>query len=139
MNFQVVTQMMNAAKDGDLETIERLSHENPSLMTLHISDLAMQHGHLNIIRFCVENGFPLDKEAIAAATFGHLDILQFIYQRFKHVQFSNKTMESAAGGDQVHVLQYLSKLSIDYDKEDLKRAAKRTNAKRVLKWLETLE
>lgn len=78
-----------------------------------------------------------------AATFGRLDILQFIYQRCKHVQFSNKTMECAAGGDQVHVrlralavLQYLSKLSIDYDKEDLRKAAERTNAKQVLKWLE---
>ena len=47
--------MMDAAKDGNLDIIEELSRDSPSLMTLQVSDLAIQHGHLDIIRFCVEN------------------------------------------------------------------------------------
>jgi len=76
--------------DWDRRTIER----------------AAEHGNLAMVKYCVENGCPMDEYACwCAAQYGHLDVLKYLHEN--DCPWDSDTCWSAYEYDRIDCLNYL--------------------------------
>lgn len=77
-------------------------------------EFAARHGHLDCLRYLIEKDRNIvDKVAIAWAAFkGHLEIVKYLFTN--GFELTKKACESAAGGGQLHVLQWAHELGFGY-------------------------
>jgi hypothetical protein len=76
--------------DWDRRTIER----------------AAEHGNLAMVKYCVENGCPMDEDACwCAAQYGHLDVLKYLHEN--DCPWDSDTCWSAYEYDRIDCLNYL--------------------------------
>lgn len=93
-----------AAKYGHLDLI-RWCEENGSTITNKISHKASRHGHFEILEWVKDNDHPWDEVCCnKAARSGNSDILKWLYSN--GCPWDNSTCEAAAAGGHVEILKW---------------------------------
>jgi hypothetical protein len=68
---------------------------------------AALHGNLEMVKYCVANGCPVDEGACAdAAKYGHLECLKYLHEEGK-APWNSDTAARAAQKGHLHILEYL--------------------------------
>jgi hypothetical protein len=68
-------------------------------------DNAAFHGNLEMVKYCVENGCPMDVGACSAAAWqGHLDVLKYLHEH--GCPWDSKTLHYAHHQNQIECLNY---------------------------------
>jgi len=77
---------------------------------------ATSQGNLEMVKYCVANGCPMDEYACAgAAEYGHLEMLKYLHEEVK-APWGRTTAAWAAEKGHLHILEYL--VECDYDEYD---------------------
>ncbi len=113
------------AETNKLELLKWAREEKECDWDYGTSDAAARHGNLEMVKYCVANECPIDKEACAHAAFnGHLEILKYLREEVK-APWDEYTAIWAAENGHLHILEYLVEREYDeYDESACTWAAK---------------
>lgn len=125
-----------AAACKDANNLEILFAQDSSfVLPAHLAEVACRAGSVPCLRWLYEHGCPADNSAItAAAQGGSFDCLQFLHSELEMDCWVTSTMETAAGANQVKLVQKLVEMNCQGDRTVI-AAAVATSAKACLLYL----
>jgi hypothetical protein len=105
------------AKTNKLELLKWIREEKKCKWDGWTNTAAAEQGNLEMIKYCVANGCPVNGIACAcAARSGHLECLKYLHEEVK-APWDSGTAAWAAGNGQLHILEYLFQRK--YNKYDI--------------------
>jgi ankyrin repeat protein len=104
-NHRLNEAARSAAVRGQLDVIQFLVHENPSLLQdTIILELAAQHCHVEVVKFLLTEGVDLGNSLRLATRGGSLEIVQLLLQRDPSRNF---TLREALVSGHLQVVKFL--------------------------------
>ena len=104
------------AKTNKLELLKWAREEKKCEWVSRTIGEATSQGNLEMVKYCVANGCPMDEYACAgAAEYGHLEMLKYLHEEVK-APWGRTTAAWAAEKGHLHILEYL--VECDYDEYD---------------------
>ena len=101
------------AKTNKLELLEWAREEKKCTWNSRTINAAAEQGNLEMVKYCVANECPIDKNACAwAARCGHLEVLKYLHEEVK-APWESCTSSWAAKNGNLHILEYLVERNID--------------------------
>jgi hypothetical protein len=116
-------QLATASRTGDLAKVKELHAGGIDVLNKEIEAmyLAVNNGHLDIVRYLHQKGADLtEQEIYYAASCGFLDILTYVHQNGVDLtgKIAGQAMQSAVKHDHPDVLKYIYQNSRDVTEED---------------------
>ena len=104
---------IKVARTNKLELLKWIREEKKCEWNDWTINAAAYQGNLEMVKYCVANECPIDKNACAwAARCGHLEVLKYLHEEVK-APWESCTSCWAAGGGNLHILEYLVERKYD--------------------------
>ena len=101
------------ARTNKLELLKWAREEKKCDWNVGTSRTAALQGNLEMVKYCVANECPIDKEACArAAESGNLEVLKYLHEEVK-APWNSWTAAWAAKNGHLHILEYLVEREYD--------------------------
>ena len=102
------------AQTNKLELLKWAREEKKCEWAGRTINRAAEQGNLEMVKYCVANKCPIDKNACTnAAENGHLEILKYLREEVK-APWDSSTANWAAANGQLHILEYLVERKYDH-------------------------
>lgn len=124
-----------AAKGGHLHVLRflRSSRQMNAKWTTNTPRCAAERGHLEVLRWAIENRCPVDDRTYhGAAMYGHVHILEYLHTT--HATYDAFAACAAAGQGHVHVLEWFNEHGYILWQDRILQRAARENQIKVLEW-----
>ena len=124
-----------AAKGGHLHVLKflRSSRQMNAKWTTNTPRCAAERGHLEVLRWAIENRCPVDDRTYhGAAMYGHVHILEYLHTT--HATYDAFAACAAAGQGHVHVLEWFNEHGYILWQDRILQRAARENQIKVLEW-----
>jgi hypothetical protein len=96
-----------------LELLKWIREEKKCGWSLCTIEVAAEQGNLEMVKYCIANKCPLDKQACARAAYnGHLEMLKYLHEEVK-APWGWTTASRAASNGHLHILEYLVERKYD--------------------------
>lgn len=151
----VQTDIYSACILGRTEDVRRIIEATPSLASQVQTDssretpidLAVQNGHIEIVKLLIANGvqLPTAEPSLAhqAAFYGHLDILQLLLQNGFTLNATNDTgstlLHVAAAGSQLEIAKFLISKGADVNAKNFSRKTPLHQLEYSVQWNDRFE
>ena len=101
------------ARTNKLELLKWIREEKKCEWDEDTINVAAEQGNLEMVKYCVANECPIDKNACAnAALRGHLECLKYLHEEVK-APWDSETAAYAASDGHLHILEYLVEREFD--------------------------
>jgi hypothetical protein len=123
------------AETNKLELLKWAREEKKCKWNERTINAAAEQGNLEMVKYCVANGCPINTVACAFAAFnGHLEVLKYLREEVK-APWDRRTAAWAADNGHLHILEYLVERKYDKFDEDACAYAAREGHLDCLKYL----
>jgi len=103
----------HVAQTNKLELLKRAREEKKCKWDELTINIAAQKGNLEMVKYCVANGCPIDGWVCAdAAENGQLEVLKYLHEEVK-ATWDSRTASRAAAKGHLHILEYLVERKYD--------------------------
>ena len=123
-----------AAKGGHLHVLQFLRSQHMNAKWNRNTPMgAAEHGHLEVLRWAIENHCPVDAYTYHdAAMYGHVHILEYLHTT--HVPYDAFAANMAAAQGHLHVLEWFEEHGYVLWQDRILKHAARENQIKVLEW-----